>query len=110
MNDSFASDIPASFVALYLKPGAIKAQLSHTQLAQRYDWCEDMAQMLAEPTAQLSFAHGVDEATALDMCLQSLLANPSAQSEAESRWVICRLAELLQWPMPEWAALGQRQA
>jgi hypothetical protein len=38
---------------------------------------------------------------ALDQCEQGLLAEPAVVSPAEARWVVCRLAELLQWPMEQ---------
>jgi len=30
-----------------------------------------------------------------------LLADPAVVSPAEARWVVCRLAELLNWPMDQ---------
>ena len=73
------------------------------ELAARYELCEDMAQLLTEQAANLQFQLGITEDLALERCLQGMLATPAVVSEAEARWVVCRLAELLHWPLPAWA-------
>ena len=101
MDDGNQILIPPSFVALYVPPGKIRPTLGHAELATRYELCEDMAQLLTEQAAQQQFQLGITEDLALDRCLQGLLASPEVLSEAEARWVVCRLAELLHWPLPE---------
>lgn len=94
--------IPPSFSALYVPPGKIKPSLTALEMAARYELCEDMAQLLTEQVATQQFQLGITEDLALERCLQGLLATPGVVSEAEARWVVCRLAELLNWPMPSW--------
>ena len=101
MDASHQIEIPPSFMALYLPPGRFKPTLGWSELAARYELCEDLAQMLTEPTATQQFQLGITEALALERCLQGLQAEPAVVSPAESRWVVCRLAELLHWPLPE---------
>ena len=103
MNSASQIHIPSSFVALYLPPGKLKPTLAFDELAQRYELCEDMAQLLTEQAANQQFQLGITEDVALERCLQGLLATPEVVSEPEARWVVCRLAELLHWPLPEWA-------
>ena len=95
--------IPASFLALYVPPGKTKPTLGARDMASRHELCEDMAQLLTEQAANLQFQLGITEALALERCLQGLLATPEVLAEAEARWVVCRLAELLHWPLPVWA-------
>ena len=96
--------IPPSFSALYVPPGKVKPTLSAHEMAARYELCEDMAQLLTEQAANQQFQLGITEDLALERCLQGLLCEPVVVNEAEARWVVCRLAELLHWPLPAWAA------
>ncbi len=95
--------IPPSFSSLFVPPGRLKPALGAREMAARYELCEDMAQLLTEQAAQQQFQLGITEDLALDRCLQGLLSTPDVVSEAEARWVVCRLAELLNWPLPAWA-------
>ena len=107
MSQEFQIHIPPSFMALYVPPGKIKPTLGQREMAARHELCEDMAQLLTEQAANQQFQLGITEDLALERCLQGLLATPDLLSEAEARWVICRLAELLNWPLPEWAQAPQ---
>lgn len=102
MDDGNQTFIAPSFVALYLPPGKVKPTIGPREMAQRYELCEDMAQLLTEQAATQQFQLGITEDLALERCLQGLLATPDVVSELEARWVVCRLAELLNWPLPEW--------
>ena len=99
--------IPPSFMALYVPPGKLKPTMGLREMAARYELCEDMAQLLTEQAANQQFQLGITEDLALERCLQGLLATPDVVAEAEARWVVCRLAELLQWPLPAWAGEAQ---
>lgn len=99
--DDHQIHLPESFVALYVPAGRVKPTLGRDDLLQRYELCEDMANLLTERAADLQFQLGITEAMALDQCEQGLLAEPAVVSPAEARWVVCRLAELLQWPMEQ---------
>lgn len=108
MDNSHQIDIPSSFLALYASPGRAKPTLDARALAARYELCEDMAQLLTEQAATQQFQLGITEDLTLERCLQGLLGRPDLLSESEARWVICRLAELLQWPWPDWAHTPER--
>lgn len=101
MSDESQIEIPPSFVALYVAPGRQKPSLPRHELAARYELCEDMAQMLTETARNMQFGLGITEADVLTRCLQGLRIEPTVVSEAESVWVVYRLAELLGWPAPE---------
>ena len=95
--------IPERFSALYIPPGRHKPSLPWAELAQRHELCEDLAQMLTEQAANQFATHRLEASQILERCLAGLHASPELVSDVEARWVICRLAELLQWPQPEWA-------
>jgi hypothetical protein len=96
-NQSF---VPESFVALYVKPGQYKTSLPKAEVMQRYELCEDLANMLQDPISAQQFQLGITEDDALKTCWQVLLVQPDLVQPAEAFWVVCRLAELLSWPIP----------
>lgn len=98
MSDESQIEIPPSFLALYVAPGRQKPSLPREELATRYELCEDMAQMLTETARSMEFGLGIAESDVLSRCLQGLRVEPAVVSEAESVWVVRRLAELLDWP------------
>jgi hypothetical protein len=101
MDDGNQILIPQSFAALYVPAGKVKPVIGPREMATRYELCEDMAQLLTDQVATQQFQLGITEDLALERCLQGLLTTPDVVNEAEARWVVCRLAELLQWPLPE---------
>lgn len=101
MSDESQIEIPPSFLALYVAPGRQRPSLPRSELAARYELCEDMAQMLTETARNMEFGLGITEADVLARCLQGLRVEPAVVSEAESVWVVRRLAELLDWKAPE---------
>ena len=101
MTSVFQIDIPASFMALYVPPGKIKPTLGQRELASRYELCEDLANLLTEKAANMQFTLGITEDLVLTQCEAGLLAEPAVVTPGEARWVVCRLAELLQWPMDQ---------
>ena len=105
MTDEYQIHIPPLFMALFVPPGKIKPTIGLREMAARHDLCEDMAQLLTEQAANQQFQLGITEDLALERCLQGLLATPEVVNEAEARWVTCRLAELLNWPLPAWAVV-----
>jgi len=100
MSDESQIEIPPSFMALYLAHGRQKPSLPHAELAARYELCEDLAQMLTETARNMEFSLGIAESDVLARCLLGLRVEPAVVSEAESVWVVRRLAELLNWPQP----------
>lgn len=99
MTQEFQIDIPASFMALYVPPGKIKPTLGQRELAARYELCEDLANLLTEKAANMQFTLGITEELVLAQCEAGLLAEPAVVTPGEARWVVCRLGELLQWPI-----------
>ena len=92
--------IPPSFVALYVPPGRIKPTLARDEIAQRYELCEDMAQMLTETASTMLVTLGITEQDVLARCRLGLRAEPAVVSADEAGWVVSRLAELMNWPGP----------
>lgn len=101
MTEEFQIYIPPSFMALYVPPGKIKPTLGQRDMAERYELCEDLANLLTEKAAHMQFSLGITEELVLQQCELGLLAEPAVVSPVEARWVVCRLAELLNWPMTE---------
>jgi hypothetical protein len=101
MSDDNQIVTPPSFIALFVLPGRIKPTESREFIAQRYELCEDMATMLTEPAQTRLWELGITEADVLQRMHQGLVAEPSTLSAAEAGWVICRLAEMLNWDCPD---------
>lgn len=98
MNDDCQTEIPRSFIDLYLPPGSVKPRASRAVIAARYEFCEDMAQMLVDPARTTLFELGVTEQDVLERMHRGLRVDGSAFSADEAAWVAHRLAELLAWP------------
>jgi hypothetical protein len=103
MSDDNQLFIPRPFIDLFIPPGRIKPTEPRTVIAERYELCEDMAQMLIEHATTKWGELGTSEEDVLARMHTALKAEGSVVSEAEACWVICRLAELLGWPVPGWA-------
>jgi hypothetical protein len=103
MSDDNQAIIPRSFVELFMPAGAVRPREPRAVIAERYELCEDMAQMLTEHAKAKLFELGVAEQDVLQRVHRGLLAEGSVLSADEAGWVACRLAELLDWPMPDWA-------
>jgi hypothetical protein len=101
MSDDNQLYLPESFTALYVPPGKVKPSISLRDMAQRYELCEDLANLLTEKAANMQFTLGITEELVLQQCELGLLTEPSVVSPVEARWVVCRLAELLNWPMEQ---------
>ena len=101
MNDDNQIYLPESFTSLFVAPGKIKPIIGLREMAQRYELCEDLANLLTEKAANMQFTLGITEELVLQQCELGLLSEPSVVSPVEARWVICRLAELLNWPMAQ---------
>ncbi len=98
MSDECQTEIPRSFIELFMPPGAVKPQQPRSVITARYDFCEDMAQMLVDPARDKLFELGVTEQDVLERMLRGLRVDDTAFSAAEATWVVRRLAELLGWP------------
>ena len=113
MSDDNQILIPASFIALFVPPGRSRPSASRPHIAERHEFCEDLAQLLTEQAATKRWELGVTEADVLQRIYLGLLAEGAPVDASEARWVLRRLAELLDWPDPgdqdpEAGAPGQR--
>ncbi len=98
MTDENQFIVPPSFIALFVEPGRQRPSASREQIAARYDYCEDLATMLTDRARDLRAELGVTEADVLERMDRGLQHGDSGVSAAEARWVLRRMAELLDWP------------
>ena len=95
--------VPPSFVALFVPPGRIKPTAPRAEIAARYEFCEDLAQMLTEHARTKLWELRVTEQDVLQRMHAGLRGPDAPVSEAEAAWVVRRLAELLEWPVEDGA-------
>jgi hypothetical protein len=100
MNEDSQIVVPDSFVDLYRAPGRSKLTAPRREIAERCEFCEDLAGLLTDHARAMQFDLGIDEATVLQRCHLGLQAPDAGVTEAEAVWVLRRLAELLGWPDP----------
>ncbi len=89
--------IPDSFLALYSRPGSLKLTEPAARVRERYELCEDLAQMLMEPAGSKLHERGMSEADVLGQMQAGLAVEGSPVQPPEAEWVVRRLAELLGW-------------
>ena len=106
MDDFNQIEVPPSFVALYTAPGGHRLTEPMRHVRERYELCEDMAQMLTEHAAAAHFKSGGSQDEVLQGMRQALQGEGSSVQPAEAGWVATRIAELLGWPLPEPGAGG----
>ena len=106
MSDQNQFEIPQSFMALYLDAGRHKPNAPRSVIADRYELCEDLANMLTETAKTMLFDLGLSEDAVLQRCHLGLTGDGAVVSAAESVWVTLRLAELLDWPQPSLDGAG----
>ncbi|MFZ4651746.1 MAG: ATPase with chaperone activity [Rubrivivax sp.] len=93
--------VPEAFIDLFRPPGADRSRRpleAREVIAERHEFCEDLAQMLSETAREKLAALGVTEADVLERIRRGLLEPGSPVTAPEASWVIGRLAELLGWP------------
>ncbi len=93
--------VPPSFIALFIAPGRSRPNAPREEIAARHEHCEDLANLLTEHARTQLWQLGVTEADVLERIHRGLLAGDTALPPAQARWVLCRLAELLEWEQPE---------
>jgi len=98
MSDERQIFIPESFIEIFRTSRHGRLQATRQHIESRYEWCEDLSQMLVDPTRETFWAMGLDESTVLERTIHGLRSGDSALSLKESAWVIRRLCELLNWP------------
>ena len=97
MSDDNQIDIPASFTALFVLPGRQKPSQPRHVVGVRYELCEDMATMLTETARSMLFSLGISEHEILVRIYRGLTGEGSVVKVPEAKWVMQRLAELLEW-------------
>jgi hypothetical protein len=95
--------VPRSFFELFVPPGRIKPTESRQVIAARYELCEDLAQTLAGQWQSGPAASQMDSADSLRRVFAGLCDAQSGVSALEAAWTVCRTAELLDQPLPQWA-------
>ena len=100
MDDFNQIEVPPSFAALYTAPGGHRLTEPMRHVRERYELCEDLAQLLTEQSSSLQFKSGGEPAQVLRSIETGLSAEGGPVRPAEARWVVTRLAELLGWDAP----------
>jgi hypothetical protein len=96
-------EIPPSFMALFTDPGRFKPNAAREYVIARYELCEDLSHMLTQTAQDMQFSLGIDESDVLHRCHLGLTGETSVVDVREAQWVVCRLAELLNWRLPAFA-------
>lgn len=102
--------IPPSFVALFVPPGRSRPNAGHAEISARYEFCEDLANLLTEHARLMRWDLGITEDDVLERVQRGLLTPESGLNAAEAQWVLRRLAELLDWVALKPPALAVDQA
>jgi hypothetical protein len=92
--------VPPAFIALFMVPGRAKPAAPRQEIAQRHEFCEDLAQVLSEHARAKLWELGIAEEDVLERIHRGLAAGQAGVSPAEAGWVMGRVAELLGWPWP----------
>jgi hypothetical protein len=97
MDDFNQIEVPPSFLALFTSPSGHRLLEPMSTVRQRYELCEDLAQILTEQASTALFSTGGSEAEVLEKMQLALATPESPVQPAEAVWVVRRLAELLGW-------------
>jgi len=99
MHDAQQIFIPQSFSELFKDPLRPHAKLSEpfSHISARYDFCEDLAQMVCQTALNMMGSLNITEHDVIERILQGLSVGESVVSASEARWVVQRMAELLNW-------------
>lgn len=86
--------VPPSFMALFIPVGRLRPTETASSIEQRYELCEDFAQMLLGQAQTRQWELGITQADVLQRMAQGLDGS-EVFTPAEAQWVLTRLAELL---------------
>lgn len=100
MSEDNQVEIPQSFIALFIEPGRSKPAATRFFIAERYELCEDMANLLTQTAQEMLHGLGITEADVLQRCFQGLNAEGAVVNAQEAEWVVRRFAELSSWQQP----------
>jgi hypothetical protein len=101
MDDPNQIEVPPSFVALFTTPSGHRLTQPMKTVRERYELCEDMAQMLVDQAATEAFRSGGSEREVLRRIELALSGEEAPTQPEEATWIATRLAELLGWERPE---------
>lgn len=93
-------EVPPSFQALFATPSGHRLTEPMAFVRQRYELCEDMANLLTEQAATAQFKTGGSERDVLARMRAALQDPATGLQPRETTWVVTRLAELLGWEPP----------
>ena len=100
MDDSNQIEVPPSFMALFTSPGGHRLTEPMSAVRERYELCEDLAQMLCDQASTAAFKSGASEGEVLAGLRVGLSSGSGPLQEAEAGWVVTRVAEILGWELP----------
>ena len=95
MSDDNQIEIPPSFTALFLRPGSSKPSASREEIHARYEFCEDLSNMLVETTHTMMFSLGITQADVFERIGPGLADGDAGVQPHEVQWILRRLGELL---------------
>jgi len=107
MQDPNQIEVPPSFVALYASPSGHRLTQPMSEVRERYELCEDLAQMLTEHAAMTEARTGAPGREVLLTMQRALEGSESSVRPVEAVWVVRRLAELLGWEWPHDGTSGE---
>lgn len=87
--------VPASFIELFVEPGRVKPSAPREHIVARYEFCEDLAQLLSQRAQEIGIDLGIPREDVLERMRRGLLDDAAGVDEREARWVFTRLRELL---------------
>jgi len=97
VDDACQIDVPASFVALYEQRSSGRLRVPKAEILERYQLCEDLAQLVTDTAFTMLHQLGITEAQVLERCYRGMLGEGAPVVPDEARWVVQRLAELCHW-------------
>lgn len=97
MSDDSQILIPESFTVLYVPRGRVRPTAARQEIAERYEFCEDLAHMLEDQAKAVLFDLGISEDDVLERIQAGLCGGAASVTPGEAWWVTRRLAELLGW-------------
>lgn len=100
MEDPNQIEVPPSFTALFASPSGHRLLQPMSVVRERYELCEDLAQMLTEQAPVAMFKSGRSQREVLQQMRSALTGPESVVEPVEAAWVVTRLAELLDWDAP----------
>ncbi|HEX7889298.1 MAG TPA: hypothetical protein VF522_08075 [Ramlibacter sp.] len=100
MDDPNQIEVPPSFVALFTGSGGYRLTRPMAEVRERYELCEDLAQMLCEQASTAAFKSGAAEGEVLAGMRTALSSEGGPLQAPEPAWVVTRIAEILGWELP----------